>query len=261
MAAAERWVGKSLERFEDAALLTGRARFMDDLEPAAGLCHAAILRSQHGCADIRSIDVSAALALPGVFGVLTPDDVAAMSNPIGNMVSRKLHYYPCAVGRARYFGEPIAVVVAESRYIAEDAVDLIAVNYDPKTCGRDHRGCAGIGLNRPARGFRQQRCVHERTFRYGDPEGEFAKAAKVVACTVDYPRVNSTPIETYGVIADFDAGNGRYTVWSNFQGPYAMHPLVCDALRVRGQQLRLISSPSSGGSFGIGRTGSILILF
>ena len=68
---------------------------------------------------------------------------------------------------------------------------------------------------------------------------------------VDYPRVNSTPIETYGVIADFDAGNGRYTVWSNFQGPYAMHPLVCDALRVRGHQLRLISSPSSGGSFGI----------
>ena len=74
----------------------------------------------------------AALALPGVIGVLTPDDVAAMSNPIGNMVSPKLRYYPCAVDRARYFGEPIAVVVADSRYIAEDAVDLIEVNYDPK---------------------------------------------------------------------------------------------------------------------------------
>jgi CO/xanthine dehydrogenase Mo-binding subunit len=114
MAAAERWVGKSLERFEDAALLTGRARFMDDLEPAAGVCHAAILRSQHGCADIRSIDVAAALALPGVIGVLTPDDVAAMSNPIGNMVSRKLRYYPCAVDRARYFGVALRLKQTEN---------------------------------------------------------------------------------------------------------------------------------------------------
>jgi len=250
MAAPERWVGKSLERFEDAALLTGRARFMDDLEPAAGLCHAAILRSQHGCADIRSIDVSAALALPGVIGVLAPDDVAAMSNPIGNMVSRKLRYYPCAVDRTRYFGEPIAVVVAESRYIAEDAVDLIAVNYDPKPAVVTIEDALASGSTVLHEDFGSN-VVHERTFRYGDPEGEFAKAARIVACTVDYPRVNSTPIETYGVIADFDAGNGRYTVWSNFQGPYAMHPLVCDALRVRGQQLRLISSPSSGGSFGI----------
>ena len=250
MAASERWVGKSLERFEDAALLTGRARFMDDLEPAAGLCHAAILRSQHGSADIRSIDIAAALALPGVFGVLTPDDVAAMSNPIGNMVSRKLHYYPCAVGRARYFGEPIAVVVAESRYVAEDAVDLIEVVYDPKPAVVTIEDALAPSSTRLHDDFGSN-VVHERTFRYGDPEGEFAKAAKVVSCRVDYPRVNSTPIETYGVIADFDAGNGRYTVWSNFQGPYAMHPLVCDALRVRGHQLRLISSPSSGGSFGI----------
>jgi 2-furoyl-CoA dehydrogenase large subunit len=114
MAAAERWVGKSLERFEDAALLTGRAPFIDDLEPAAGVCHAAILRSQHGRADIRSIDVAAALALPGVIGVLTPDDVAAMSNPIGNMVSRKLRYYPCAVDRARYFGVALRLKQTEN---------------------------------------------------------------------------------------------------------------------------------------------------
>ena len=132
MSTAERWVGKSVERVEDDALLTGRARFVDDLEPVAGLCHAAILRSPHGFAEIESIDVAAAAALPGVIGILTPEDVASMSNPIGNMLTRKLVYYPLAVGKVRYFGEPVAVVVAEDRYIAEDALDLIQVKYRPK---------------------------------------------------------------------------------------------------------------------------------
>jgi 2-furoyl-CoA dehydrogenase large subunit len=247
---SDKWVGKSLERFEDAALLTGRARFMDDLEPAAGLCHAAILRSPHACAEIRVVDITAALALPGVIGVLTPDDVLAMSKPIGNLISRKLKYYPCAVGRARYFGEPIAVVIAESRYLAEDALDLITVKYDPKPAVVSIEDALAPGTTVLHEEFGSN-IVHERTFRYGDPDLHFASAAKVVSCTVDFPRVNSTPIETYGVVADFDAGNGRYTVWSNFQGPFALHPIAADALRVRGHQLRLISSPSSGGSFGI----------
>ena len=93
--------------------------------------------------------------------------------------------------------------------------------------------------------------VHTRSFRYGDPDLAFRAADKVVSVKVPYPRVNSTPIETYGVIADFDVGSGRYTVWSNFQGPYALHPIMCDALGVRSHQLRLIAAPASGGSFGI----------
>jgi 2-furoyl-CoA dehydrogenase large subunit len=250
MSSPEKWVGRSVERFEDEALLTGRARFIDDLEPASGLCHAAILRSPYGCADILRVDASAAQRLPGIIGVLTPDDVAAMSKPIGNLVSRKLSYFPIAVGRARYFGEPVAVVVAESRYIAEDALDLIEVEYAPRTAVVDPEAAASgdapvlhdtLGSN----------VAHERWFRYGDPENAFAQANRIVSFKVSYPRVNSTPIETYGVIADYDAGNRRYTVWSNFQGPYALHPIMCDALRVRGHELRLISAPSSGGSFGI----------
>ena len=121
MAFSEKWVGRSLERFEDEALLSGRARFIDDLEPVPGLCHAAILRSPHGSADVAQLDVAAAKALPGVIGVLTPDDVVALSNPIGNLLpgpAGKLPYYPSAVGRVRYFGEPVAVVVAEDRYIS-----------------------------------------------------------------------------------------------------------------------------------------------
>ena len=197
-----------------------------------------------------SIDVEAARKLPGVIEVLTPDDVVAMSKPIGNLISRKLQYYPCAVKRARYFGEPVAVVIAEDRYIAEDALDLVVVKYEPKAAVVDPEDALSSSATVLHEEFGSN-VVHERTFQYGDPEAQFAKAAKVVACKVNYPRVNSTPIETYGVIADFDASNGRYTVWSNFQGPFALHPIACDALRVKGHQLRLISPPSSGGSFGI----------
>ena len=250
MSTSEKWVGKSLERFEDRALLTGQARFMDDLEPVAGIAHAAILRSPHGSADIISIDVSAALKLPGVIDVLTPDDVAAMSKPIGNLISRKLQYYPCAVGRARYFGEPVAVVIAESRYIAEDAVDLIEVVYKPRQAVIEPEDALSPSSTVLHDEFGSN-VVHQRTFQYGDPEAQFSKAAKVVSCKVNYPRVSSTPIETYGVVAEFDRSNGRYTAWSNFQGPFALHPIACDALRVKGHQLRLISAPSSGGSFGI----------
>jgi 2-furoyl-CoA dehydrogenase large subunit len=249
-AAIGKWVGQSVARFEDAALLTGSARFIDDLEPVAGLRHAAVLRSPHAHADIVSIDTSKAERLDGVIGVLTGPDVAAMAKPIGNLITRKLHYHPCAVGRARYFGEPIAVVIAEDRYIAEDALDLIEVSYRPRSTVVDPE--AALAKGAPVlHDELGTNVVHTRTFSYGDSEEAFSTADKVVSVKVSYPRVNSTPIETYGVIANHDAGSGRYNVWSNFQGPYALHPIMCDALGVRSHQLRLISAPSSGGSFGI----------
>src|SRR5688572_30400231 len=99
----EKWVGQSMERFEDEPLLTGSARFIDDMEPVAGLTHAAILRSPHAHAHIVAIDTDDAVRLPGVFGVFTGKDFAAISKPIGNLITRKLKYYPCAVDRVRYF--------------------------------------------------------------------------------------------------------------------------------------------------------------
>ena len=245
-----KWVGQALERFEDAALLSGMARFIDDLEPVAGLRHAAILRSPHAHADIVSIDVSKAERLPGVIGVLTGADLAAMAKPIGNMITRKLRYHPCAVDRVRYFGEPVAVVVAQDRYIAEDAVDLIDVTYGQKPAVVDPE--AALAPNAPV--LHEElgtNVVHTRSFVYGEPDEAFRTADRIVSVKVSYPRVNSTPMETYGVIADYDAGSGRYNIWSNFQGPYALHPIMCDALGVRSHELRLTTPPSSGGSFGI----------
>jgi 2-furoyl-CoA dehydrogenase large subunit len=235
---------------EDPALLRGEARFIDDLAPVAGLCHAAILRSPHGHAEITRLDTSAAEALPGVTGTLTGAEIASLSKPMANLITREIDFYPCAVGKVRYFGEPVAVAVAQSRYIAEDALDLIEAGYKPLPAVVSIP--AAIEENAPVLHERLgSNIVQERTFRYGDPEAAFADAHKIVAYEADYPRVNSTPIETYGVIAHYDPGSESYMVWSNFQGPFALHPIMCEALRVRSDQLRLISAPWSGGSFGI----------
>jgi 2-furoyl-CoA dehydrogenase large subunit len=244
------WVGRPVERFEDPALLRGEARFIDDLAPVAGLCHAAILRSPHGHAEITRVETAAAEALPGVIGVLTGAQIASLSKPMANLLTRGIDFYPCAVGKVRYFGEPVAVVVAKSRYIAEDALDLIEASYKPLPAVVSI--AAAIEEGAPVLHERLgSNIVQERTFRYGDPEAAFASAHKAVTFEADYPRVNSTPMETYGVIAHYDSGSEGYTVWSNFQGPFALHPIMSEALRVRSDQLRLISAPSSGGSFGI----------
>ena len=128
---AGNWVGQALPRFEDEALLRGEGRFIDDLDPLPNVRHAAILRSFVPHARIAALDASAALELPGVVGVLTGADVAAMSRPFPAGIDSGVPYLAAAHEVTRYAGEPLAVVVARDRYVAEDAVELIQVEYDP----------------------------------------------------------------------------------------------------------------------------------
>src|SRR5947209_2273745 len=123
----ETWVGRPLRRFEDDALLRGEGRFIDDLDPVPNACHAAILRSPFAHARIVGVDPSRALALPGVVGVLTGAEVESMSRPFPVGVENAPASYSAAAEVARYYGEPVAVVVARSRYVAEDALELIDV--------------------------------------------------------------------------------------------------------------------------------------
>src|SRR6516225_5662374 len=125
MPAAASWLGRSIERFEDAALLTGRGRFIDDLAVRPGTLHAAILRSSHAHALIRSVSVDPAKAARSVAAVLTGADVAALSASLVAAVKAPIECWPIAVDKVRYMGEPVAVVVAADRYLAEDALDLI----------------------------------------------------------------------------------------------------------------------------------------
>ena len=244
------YVGTAFPRKEDGALLTGRARFIDDMEPVPGLRHAALLRSPHPHARIRAIDAARAAVHPGVHGVLTGADIAAITAPIPSAVRAPIAYYPMAVDKVRYAGEPVALVAAEDRYAAEDALELIEVAYEPLApvvdLGEAMAGDAtllheAVGSN----------IVHHRSFRYGDPEAAFAEADHVVRLDWRFPRYASTPMETCGAIAQFERAPDRYTVWSNFQGPFILHALMCGALKVPGNRLRLITAPHSGGSFGI----------
>ena len=247
---SQRWVGSPLARKEDQALLTGQARFIDDLSPIPGIRFAAILRSPHPHARIGRIDLARARELPGVRGIVTGKDVADLIGPLPSVVKAPLAYYPIAIDRTRYVGEPVAVVVADTRYIAEDACDLIDVEYEVLPAVSDLRSATA----------RDAPVIHEkvgsnvislRSFIYGNPDAAFAAADRVFEFSYSYPRYASTPMETFGVIAHFERAPDRYTVWSNFQGPFVVQPLMASALRVPGHRLRLITSPSSGGSFGI----------
>ena len=244
------WVGQSIPRVEDAALLTGRGRFIDDLGVRPGTLHAAILRSPHAHADIVAIDSSAARRAPGVVAVLDGADIKALTTSLVVGVKAPVECWPIAVGRVRYAGEPVAIVVASDRYLAEDAVDLIEARYQVRAAVIDP--LAALEADAPVLhdGFGGN-VASDRSFRYGDPEQAFASAAHRISLDIRYPRNSCTPIETYGVVAEYDAGEDAYDVLANFQGPFSIHAVLSRALRVPGNRLRLRTPPDSGGSFGV----------
>jgi 2-furoyl-CoA dehydrogenase large subunit len=245
-----RWVGRSIPRFEDAALLTGRGRYIDDLGLRPGTLQAAILRSPHAHAEIDTIDCAAAQTADGVFAVLTGADIMALTASLVVGIKAPIDSWPIATDRVRYVGEPVAVVVASDRYRAEDALALIEVRYRPLPALVDPLVAAApdAPLLHPRA---QSNVIGERMFRYGDPESAFAAAAHRVRVDVRYPRNSCTPIETYGVVAEYDAAEDAYDVLANFQGPFSLHPVMARALKVAGNRLRLRTPPDSGGSFGV----------
>lgn len=247
--AAHAHIGRSVLRVEDEALLTGRGAFVDDIGVKPGTLHAAIVRSPLAHADILSIDVSAALKSPGVRAVLVGSDVKAWATPFAVGVRQPMEHWCMAIDRVRYVGEPVAVVIAESRYLAEDALDLVQVEYrrrdavvDPEQALSDHAPVLheAVGSN----------LVNDRHFCYGEPDTAFAAADRVISLKIRYPRNSCTPIECFAVVAEFLSANGGYDVLSNFQGPFALHPVMARALKVPGARLRMRSPRDSGGSFG-----------
>jgi 2-furoyl-CoA dehydrogenase large subunit len=224
-------------RVEDDALLRGEGRFLDDLAPVARTFHAAVVRSQLAHARI-DVDATAALAAPGVVGVLTGADVAELSRPFPAGIETGVRQYAAAIDTARYVGEPIAVVVARDRYLAEDAAELVDVDYDPLEAALDPVAAAAAA-------------VHDRSFAYGDVDGAMAEADLVLRQTFHFPRFTCTPVECYAVVADWDATAGRLTAWANFQGPFTLHGVAAAALGLKRDRFRLLTPPDSGGSFGI----------
>src|SRR5437764_10224151 len=125
-------------------------------------------------------------------------------------------------------------------YAAEDALELIDVEYEPLDAVMDPAAAAGTDA-----------LVSDRSFRYGDPDAAFTEAALVVEDRVRFPRWSGQPLECYGVVADWNRGTGSLTAWANFQGPFTLHSVAAGALGLPGSKLRLVTPPDSGGSFGI----------
>ena len=244
------WIGRRVTRVEDARLLTGRGHFIDDHPPIGDIHAAAIVRSPHAHARITGYDVSAALRMEGVVGVVTGEDVARFTRPFPVGVPAPVRYHCAATDKVRFVGEPVAVVVARSRYLAEDAADAVVVEYEPLPAVVDVERALepdapilheAVGTN----------LAGHRRLVYGDPDRAFAEADVVIRERFRFPKYGSTPIETYGVIARWDDVEEAYTVWSNFMGPFIMHGLVARVLGVPENRLRFIVSTDIGGSFGI----------
>ncbi|MBA4222047.1 MAG: carbon monoxide dehydrogenase [Methylobacterium sp.] len=244
------WTGQSVERVEDAALLTGRGRFIDDLGTRPGTLHAAILRSPHAHADILSIGTGAAAALPGVVAIVTGRDLARLTTPMVAGLKIAAENWPMAVERVRYVGEPVAIAVAENRYLAEDALDAIEIAYKPLPAIVDP--VASMAEEAPVLHEKAgANLVSDRRFRYGEPEPAFAAAAHTISVSIAYPRNTGAPMETFGVVAEYDPHEGVYDILANFQGPFSIHTVLARALKVPGNRLRLRMPPDSGGSFGV----------
>ena len=237
-------------RKEDASLLSGRGRYADDLPVPVGTLYAHVIRSPHAHADIARIDASAALSRDGVWAVVTGEDVRKLSDPFLAPVKTPVRQWPLAVERVRYVGEPVALVVAESRYLAEDAAELVAIEYTVREAVIDPRAaCQSTApLLHPEAGTNE---ISVREFHYGDTASAFARADRRIVAVSEYPRLSFTPIECYVVVAQYNPADRGYDVLANFQGPFSMHPVMARALRVPGPKLRLRIPPDSGGSFGI----------
>jgi 2-furoyl-CoA dehydrogenase large subunit len=251
--ATPRWIGHPLKRVEDRRLLTGRGSFIDDLPAAVNVHHAAIVRSPHAHAHIRGYDVTAALGMDGVVAVITGEDVAKRTKPFSVGVSAPVYYYCAATDKVRFVGEPVAVVVARTRALAEDAAHAVHVDYEPLPAVVDVERALEPGAPVLHEAVGSNLAGHRRLV-YGDPDRAFGEAEVVIRERFRFPKFSSTPIETYGVVARWDPVDAVYTVWANFMGPFIMHPLIARALGVAENKLRLIVPQDIGGSFGIKST-------
>ncbi|HEX6444115.1 MAG TPA: xanthine dehydrogenase family protein molybdopterin-binding subunit [Streptosporangiales bacterium] len=239
-------------RDEDAALVCGRGGFLDDLDPVPGTLVAAVVRSPHPHARIRAVDLDRARRHPGVAAVVGPEEVRAALRPFPLSVPTPMPYLPTGVDKVRYVGEPVAVVVAADRYVAEDAAELVSVDYEPVAAVVDTRAALADGaplLHEDA----GTNVATDRTFTFGELDTAFDRAAHVVSCEYDFPRYSSVPMECYSVVAQWREGGAGPEVeaWANFHGPFTMVPVMAGALGIPTSRLRLHVPADIGGSFGI----------
>ena len=245
-------IGASIRRNEDPRLLRGLGCFVADVR-LAGLLHAAGLRSPHARARIRSIDASRARAQRGVHLVLTAAELGGLNQPTPLLIPHPELTHPrtpqpLAVDEVRYAGELVALVVADDRYLAEDATRLIDVDYEPlpAVVELDAAGAEGSPrVHADVPGNRAARLAQ----RVGDPDGAFARATHVFRERLAIERSCGSPLETRGIVADYDARTGMLRAWISTQAPLPIKNGLARLFGLPEFKVEVIA-PDVGGGFG-----------
>ena len=254
--AAERYTGASVKRSEDPRILTGRGRYVDDIK-LPGMLHAAFVRSPMAHARVLSVDISAARALPGVVAVLTGAELEEMTVPGPDALTTLLgatgpvpEYTLLATDKVRFVGDPVAVVIAESRYVAEDGCELVEVEYDelPPVANAAFAldpaspplfANLGNNISRP----------HSRN-EFGDVPATFAGADRVFEFHIDVHRHQNVPMEGRGCVASYDPDSGLMTMYAATQGVHVSKIAVAMRLGLEQDKVRVLAG-DIGGSFGL----------
>jgi carbon-monoxide dehydrogenase large subunit len=262
-ASRQRYVGTAVARREDGRLLRGEGTFVADLR-LEGMVDVAVVRSPVPRARIAALDASAARRLPGVVAVLTAADIVGRVAPFTRFVDQEetppgleeaVHpvVLPCPIEplasqEVRYVGQPVALVVATSRYLAEDAAELVAVDYEELEPVVDpDRAAEDVSvLVHPALGTNVQASFQVRV---GDPAAAIAAAPHRLTRRFRVPRLAANPLETRGVVASYDSSSGQLTVWSSTQVPYMVRTRIAEQLGLAEADVRVVA-PDVGGGFG-----------
>jgi len=249
--ASFKYVSRKRRVREDRRFVSGQATFVSDVTPA-GTLHAAVVTSPYACARIAAIDASEALAMPGVHLVVGGQDLAAATDPLLVGVDAPLVIrYPLAVDRARYAGEWVAAVVADSRALAEDAREKIRIDYEPLPFLLDGEA-AYKADSTPVHPDHGSNVLLDKRFVWGDVDEAFAAAPHKGAYRVKWGRSATVPIETFGVVASWDPWREMLDVWASIQMP-KFADQIARALRMPLNGVRVHQDVDVGGSYGVKR--------
>jgi carbon-monoxide dehydrogenase large subunit len=254
---AKKYVGKRMTRTEDPLLLTGQALFVDDVQ-LAGMLYAAFLRSDYAHARLRSIDVSAARERPGVVAVYTAEDLGDMWQPapplvvppptIEDVIFHTRTHVPLVKDKVRMLGEPLAIVLAESRYIAEDAVEDIVVDLEPLEAVVDLEKALELGSPLVHDDLDSNLAAHlvQEKGNYAEAR---AQADLVIRRRIVIDRGAAAAMENRGIVASWDEKSRHLTIWDTTQAPIPIRNGLAAMFGLSAHQVRVIA-PFVGGGFG-----------